>query len=73
MSKKVTDKQFIQEMYNQSFCNYNEEEFIDFFDKVMKQVKQYGYSLAQAFYYCAIDKLNIEAGKELEEAHETKD
>ena len=74
MSKrKVTDRQFVQKMYKDTFDNYDENEFMDFFDNVMKQINNYSCSLAQAFYFCAIDKLNIEARKELEEPYETKD
>lgn len=53
--KSITDRQFIQQMYKDTFEEYNEEEFIDFFDKVVKK-KNDGYSLSQAFYCCALYK-----------------
>ena len=56
MSKNsITDRQFIQQMYKDTFEEYNKEEFMDFFDKVMKK-KDSGCSLSQAFYYCALYK-----------------
>ena len=73
MGRKITNRQFIQEMFKKQFKNYNEEDFIKFFEKVMNQVNDHGYSLAQAFYYCAIDKLNEEAEEILREIYETKD
>lgn len=49
--RKFTTRQKVQTWYKDCFDDYNEEEFMNFFDKVMEKCDE-GYSLNNAFYYC---------------------
>ena len=66
----LLDKKF-KNWYEECFDDYNEEEFMSFFSKVMEKCDE-GYSLNNAFYYCQIDKYQEELSKEILN-DETKD
>lgn len=69
--RKFTIRQKVQKWYQECFDNYNEEEFMSFFSKVMEKCDE-GYSLISAFRYCQINKHYEEVSKEILN-DETKD
>lgn len=69
--RKFTIRQKVQKWYEECFDDYNEEEFMSFFSKVMEKCDE-GYSLNNAFCYCQIDKYQEELSKEILN-DETKD
>lgn len=62
--RKFTIRQKVQKCYKECFDDYDENEFMDFFSKVMEKCKE-GYSLNNAFRYCQIDKIKEDMVKEL--------
>lgn len=59
MNKKIAIRQKVQKWYQDCFVDYNEEEFISFFDRVIEKCDE-GYSLNNAFYYCQWEELGKE-------------
>lgn len=57
--RNLTIRQKVQKWYQEYFDDYNEEEFMSFFSKVMEKCNE-GYSLDNAFCYCQLEELSKE-------------
>lgn len=62
--RKFTIRQKVEKWYKECFDDYDENEFMNLFSKVMEKCKE-GYSLNNAFCYYQIDKIQEDIGKEL--------